>query len=234
MRKKIISVILVVLALGIIVVSLNPRLYVGRYAQLIAQYKVKSNTKIVHGTVKIPVQYDGVSDVNLKKLRADMQRKEAVVLRGYVAIPQVGIEMPIFEGTSPKSLALGAGTLKADETMGQRNYAIGAHNMADNRTYFSTLQNEFYVGSKIYVTDGEKIYIYRSTTKKIVSEYQVNVLADKPKQTATITLVTCFEEPPYYTNATKRVIITGKLLTQRKIDARYLQAHGIFKVLQNS
>lgn len=231
-KKQIVGAMLALMAVGVIVISLNPRLYAGRWAEFLAARTNQQNTKIVVGKAATPVQYDGVSDVNLKHLRADMQRKAAVVLRGYVAIPAVGIEMPIFEGTSPKSLALGAGTLKPNETMGQRNYAIGAHNLADNRTYFSPLQNKFKIGTKIYVTDGRQIYVYQSSVKRIVSEYQVDVLADTPNQAPTITLMTCFEEPPYYTNAVKRVIITGKLIETHAVSAQYLHRHHLFKDLQ--
>ena len=234
MRKKyLISGLLCLVAIGIIVVSLNPRLYAGRWAQTLAQQQTKQQS-IAIGKVTTPVQYDGVgvTDVNLKQLRADMRRKESVILRGYVAIPAVGIDMPIFEGTTAKNLALGAGTVKANEVMGQRNYAIGAHNMADNRTYFSPLQNKFQVGTKIYVTDGQNIYIYQSVTKQVVSQYEVAVIADQPKQAASITLLTCFEEPPYYTNATKRVVITGKFVAKQPINKSYLRTHHLFKPLQ--
>lgn len=232
-KKYLISGLLCLVAIGIIMVSLNPRLYAGRVAQLLAQHQNKQQS-IMTGKVTAQAQYDGVNvtDVNLKQLRADMRSKEAVVLRGYVAIPALGVDMPIFEGTTAKNLALGAGTLKAHEVMGQRNYAIGAHNMADNRTYFSPLQNKFQVGTKIYVTDGHSIYIYQSVAKRVVSQYQVEVIADRPKQSASITLLTCFEEPPYYTNATKRVVITGKLVAKQSVSEKYLRTHHLFKALQ--
>lgn len=118
--------------------------------------------------------------------------------------------MPIYEGTSKRALALGAGTVLPKQTMGTHNFIIGAHNMADNKSYFSPLQNRFKTGMTAILSDYGHTYKYQLTKKRIVQQTDLSVLANTTKPT--ITLITCFEVPPYYTHATQRIIITGELI----------------------
>lgn len=164
-------------------------------------------------------------DISLKQLKKDAKAGYPVYKRGEIAFPRqrgvsVGIHVAIFEGTSVTALAYGAGTAKPNEQMGQGNYALSAHNMADNVTYFSPLQNKIHTKYRPYafVTDKKSIYEYRIFNqthdpkgKVIVPLTDIAVLADDPTGKAQLTLTTCYETPPDYANAKKRVIVRGEL-----------------------
>ncbi|KRL79475.1 class A sortase [Ligilactobacillus equi] len=110
---------------------------------------------------------------------------------GKIAIPDLKIKLPIYEGLSNYGLAKGAGTMKAGEQMGEGNYSLAGHHMDDINVLFGQLENAK-PGMKVYLTDGKKVYIYKITEKKIITKYEVNYLDDVPDQKL-LTLITCAE-----------------------------------------
>ncbi|QBO37211.1 class A sortase [Periweissella cryptocerci] len=222
MRRRKMSVLLgiivALIGLVIIYVGTHPSLYIGRFAQsesmkYAKQLKITADNKESRGA-----QYNGNLNVkSLSDLRKVAKTKGVLTLRGYISIPQIEVKLPLYEGASNKVLALGAGTLKPGQHMGEKNYAIGAHNMADNKTFFSPLQNQLKVGMNIYLQNAIKVYKYQVITKKVIDQYQVGVIEDG-QQNHIITLITCYEEPPYFTGATKRVYVVGKLIAVKNIN----------------
>lgn len=165
-------------------------------------------------------------DISQQQLAKDARAGYPLKKLGEIAIPvqsgmRVGVHVSIFQGTSVTALAYGAGTAIANEKMGQGNYALSAHNMANNSTYFSPLQNELSANQRpyIYVTDHKRIYEYRvfSQTnqpkgKFIVPLTDTAVLNQPTNHQPQITLTTCYEIPPDYANAQNRVIVKGGLV----------------------
>lgn len=165
-------------------------------------------------------------DISQQQLSKDARAGYPLKKLGEIAIPvqsgmRVGIHVSIFQGTSVTALAYGAGTAIANERMGQGNYALSAHNMANNSTYFSPLQNELSANQRpsIYVTDHKRIYEYRVFSqnnqpkgKFIVPLTDTAVLDQPANDQPQITLTTCYEIPPDYANAQNRVIVKGDLV----------------------
>lgn len=129
--------------------------------------------KIVHG--KIPrkkVKYEsGVELHSAQQLKKYQRLKQPIYLRGYFTIPTIGVYQPVYEGTSLKTLAYGAGTIKPNQTMGgMGNYAIAAHNLVD--WYwghsFGLLQPVNTNGLNAYLISDKRLYMYRLVEKKIV------------------------------------------------------------------
>ena len=108
---------------------------------------------------------------------------------GQLAIPAVGMRLPVLKGLANDNLAQGAGTMKSDQQMGQGNYALAGHYMTNQGILFSPLKN-VKSGNLVYLTDRTKVYTYRVTTKKVVYEDQVQWIDDVPGQKL-LTLVTC-------------------------------------------
>lgn len=74
---------------------------------------------------------------------------------GKIAVPAVGLKLPIFEGINDNNLLRGAGTMKENEKMGEGNYALAGHHMNNPDILFSPLAKA-QVGELVYLTDGKK------------------------------------------------------------------------------
>jgi len=108
---------------------------------------------------------------------------------GYIAIPSIGLNLPILSGTTNKNLRLGATTMKEDQRMGVGNYTLAGHLTQSKTALFSPLR-KMEVGEDVYLTDKSSVYRYRLETVKIVSPDQIEVLDDVMGKTL-LTLVTC-------------------------------------------
>ncbi|MCR1902244.1 class A sortase [Ligilactobacillus apodemi] len=109
---------------------------------------------------------------------------------GKIAIPSVGLKLPIFAGLNNEDLVRGAGTMKEDQKMGaEGNYALAGHHMSDESLLFGPLAKTK-LGDKIYLTDGKKVYVYKTTLKTVVNKSEVQYIYDVPGKKL-LTLVTC-------------------------------------------
>lgn len=212
-RYPVFAIVIALVAVAVIYVGLHPTLYLGTIAEWQSAKFVKHQPIIADKQRDIHARYNGNLAVkSFTQIERLARRKEKVVLRGFIRIPAISVKLPIYEGASDKVLALGAGTLKPNQHMGAANYAVGAHNMADNRTYFSPLQAKLKRGMYVTLTNKHMQYRYIITKKEVISQNAVRVINDRPTGGAIITLITCYEEPPYFTGATKRVYAVGRLV----------------------
>lgn len=108
---------------------------------------------------------------------------------GKLAIPAVGLRLPIVKGLSDAALSTGGGTMKPDQVMGQGNYALAGHYMTNKGILFSPLEDT-QLGQQVYLTDLEHVYIYKITWKKIVDPTAVYLINDVSGDTM-VTLITC-------------------------------------------
>lgn len=132
----------------------------------------------------------------VKSIRAEDVLKarmntDKILYQGYVSVPDIGINVPISLGVDNYNLSLGAGTMKPDQVMGQGNYVLASHFMADDESLlFTPLLKRGKVGQMIYLTDLNNIYAYKTTVHKIVPANDISdseTTQGKPK----VTLVTC-------------------------------------------
>lgn len=125
---------------------------------------------------------------------------------GKMAMPDVGISLPIVKGVGANNLFRGAATNKIGQKMGEGNYPLSAHKMPDGQDdlLFSPLLKAE-IGNKIYITDEQKIYVY--VVQKIfeVTPDQVDILDDLYGKTM-ITLYTCSTDL-----AAERHVVQGEL-----------------------
>lgn len=128
---------------------------------------------------------------------------------GKIAIPAVGMKLPIFYGIAQNNLLRGAGTMKPDEQMGMGNYCLAGHHMLDGKILFGPLM-QVKNGDSIYLTDKTYVYKYQVTNVKTVYETDTSVLNDVPEQRL-CTLVTCASG---HAGETHRLIVTGTLQWQ--------------------
>ena len=180
------------------------------------------NTVIAWNTNKYQVSkvskktIDTVKSISTESvLQAQMDAQELPVVGG-IAIPEVGINLPIFKGLGNTELTYGAGTMKEDQVMGgENNYSLASHHVfgiaGASDMLFSPL-DKAKEGMKIYLTDKNKVYTYVISEVKVVQPTEVAVVDDTPGKSE-VTLVTCTDA-----EATQRTIVKGELKSQVDFD----------------
>ncbi|HFI0145146.1 TPA: class A sortase [Streptococcus suis] len=152
--------------------------------------------------------FDQVQSISTEAILAAQWDAQRLPVIGGIAVPELGINLPIFKGVFNTSLMYGAGTMKENQEMGKGNYALASHHIfgvtgaAD--VLFSPLDRAKN-GMKIYITDKTNVYTYFIDSVEIVSPESVYVIDDVEGRTE-VTLVTCTDY-----NATQRIIVKGVL-----------------------
>ncbi|HFR3264831.1 TPA: class A sortase [Streptococcus suis] len=152
--------------------------------------------------------FEQVQSISTEAILAAQWDAQRLPVIGGIAVPELGINLPIFKGVFNTSLMYGAGTMKENQEMGKGNYALASHHIfgvtgaAD--VLFSPLDRAKN-GMKIYITDKTNVYTYVIDSVEIVSPESVYVIDDVEGRTA-VTLVTCTD---YY--ATQRIVVKGVL-----------------------
>lgn len=142
---------------------------------------------------------------------------------GYISIPKLDILLSIYD--KEKDLRKGAVTTgqwdlikkeKVQPTFGEGNFSLSAHNFNDGVHFFSPLQqhtnsnkpylvkgktqeNDWLVGEKMYITDGEKIYVYAISKQYLVKKK--NIAPIQTMKEHVVTLISCL-----YPNDEYRII----------------------------
>ncbi len=75
---------------------------------------------------------------------------------GEILVPKSKIHLPIAKGVANETLALAAGTMRADQKMGEGNYPLAGHHMVRKDILFSPLYFKTKVGDTIYLTNMKK------------------------------------------------------------------------------
>ena len=152
--------------------------------------------------------FESVKSISSEAVLAAQWDAQQLPVIGGIAIPEVEINLPIFKGLDNVNLFYGAGTMKANQKMGEGNYSLASHHIftAENASQmlFSPLVNAK-EGMKIYLTDKEKVYTYVIREVKHVTPDRVDEIEDR-EGINEITLVTCVDY-----NATERIIVKGDL-----------------------
>ncbi|WP_143462335.1 class A sortase [Levilactobacillus enshiensis] len=125
---------------------------------------------------------------------------------GQLRVPAVGLDLPIGIGVSNAVLVRGAGTLKADQRMGQGNYALAGHYMTTKRLLFSPLKG-VRQGDSIYLSDQRRVYRYQVTQIQVVDRHKVDVIDDVPGKKL-VTLITCNSAKR---GESQRLVVRGEL-----------------------
>jgi len=120
-----------------------------------------------------------------------------------LTIDELGIEVPVYNGTEDRVLDRGAGRIKGmarpDE---EGNLGIAAH----RDSFFRGLKN-IRTGAEVLLQSPGALEKYRVTDVRIVEKDDISVLA--PTNDKRLTLVTCY--PFYYEgSAPKRYIVTAE------------------------
>lgn len=181
-------------------------------------------------TVETTFDFEQVESVSTESvLKAQMDAQELPVIGG-IAIPELGINLPIFKGMGNTELFYGAGTMKPEQEMGKGNYALASHHMfgtlGASQMLFSPLERAEN-GMIIYLTDKDKVYSYVIDNVFTVTPEHVEVIDDVPGKTQ-VTLVTCddFE-------ATGRIIVHATFKEEFSFDKSSKEVVDAFSMTYN-
>ena len=152
--------------------------------------------------------FDSVKALSSEAVLSAQWNSQQLPVIGGIAIPELEMNLPIFKGLDNVNLFYGAGTMKANQVMGEGNYSLASHriftgNNADKKLFSPLARAE--KGMKIYLTDKEKVYTYEIDEVKIVTPDRVDLIEDR-EGINEITLVTCEDA-----NATERIIVKANL-----------------------
>lgn len=150
--------------------------------------------------------FEEVQSLSIAEVLKAQTKVGAIPVIGNIVVPSVDLQLPIVKGVGDAALAVGAGTMKPNQKLGQGNYALAGHYFEEKDILFSPLYKAK-IGDTIYLTDLTNIYEYKLTSKDIIAATDVYVINDIPNKTV-LTLITCAE------SGTKRLAIQADFIKQ--------------------
>ncbi|MFG3431146.1 class A sortase [Lysinibacillus fusiformis] len=194
-RNKLkLALLLYALIIGLLLIFITP-IQNGLIARMSDQFNaVEYSTDDIKKNNQLDAnfEFEAVQSLSIAEvLQAQINASKMPVI-GSIAVPSVHMQLPILKGVGNAVLAIGAGTMKPNQQLGQGNYALAGHYFEEKDILFSPLY-QAQIGDIIYVTDMSNVYEYKLATKKIIAATDVYIVDDIPNQT-TLTLITCAEK----------------------------------------
>ena len=207
--KKVIFILLIVIGLVLIFNKPIRNIIIGWNSNNYQVNNISKKTIEKNKSADVSFDFGSVQPVSTESVLAAQWKAQQLPVIGGVAIPDVGINLPIFKGLGNTELTYGAGTMKEDQVMGgENNYTLASHHvfglMGASSMLFSPL-DKAKSGMKIYITDKTTIYTYVITNIEVITPDHSEVL-NNHKGISEITLVTCEDA-----GATYRTIVHGTL-----------------------
>lgn len=123
-----------------------------------------------------------------------------------IAVPNLGVNLPIYKGISNEAMYMGAVTLLPDIEMGVSNYSISSHHSKFPGVLFQPL-TKAEIGEIIYTTDLETMFTWEVTERYTVTPDKVEVM--DPTPFPQLTLITCTYD------LSERIIVEAQLVDRR-------------------
>lgn len=208
-RRYLINILLVTMTIIGIILILNDQIkdyFIKRNSRKYSVENLEINDIKKNKEMPASFDFDNVKEIDSKSVFMEQYKNKELPAIGGIAIPSVGINLPIFKGVSNEVLIYGAGTMSKDQVMGKGNYSLASHHTKNPELLFTPLE-KVKVGEKIYLTDLENIYVYDITSNQKVSPYSVYVLDEIPGKNI-VTLVTCGES-----EGITRIVVQGDLIS---------------------
>lgn len=201
------ALISTVLAAALIVLGL----YLAQDAM--AAWVVRHNTVTVSKTtVKAAIKkqkptynFDQVKPLSLASLSQAAVSKHDVAAVGKLVVPELNLNLPIVLGVGNAQLAFAAGTLNPGQQMGEGNYALAGHHMANDETVLFGPLVKSQVGMQVYVSDMSQVFVYQVYARHYIKATAVSILNETSQPE--LTLVTCDDDG------------TGRLAVQARLTA---------------
>ncbi|GAB2022185.1 sortase [Pseudolactococcus yaeyamensis] len=174
--------------------------------------------------------FSKVNPISFEDVMKNQLNAQQLPVIGGIAIPDLGINLPIFRGIGNVELMYGAGTMKEDAVMGQGNYALASHHVTGVAGAPQLLFTPLERAKKemvIYITDKEKIYEYKIRDVQVMTPDHVEVIDAHPGKKE-LTLVTCDD-----IEAVNRIIIFADYVKEFPFDTAKSDIRQAFELKYN-
>ena len=164
-RRYLINILLVTMSIIGIILILNDQIkdyFIKRNSKKYSVENLEINDIKKNKEMPASFDFDNVKEIDSKSVFIEQYKNKELPTIGGIAIPSVGINLPIFKGLSNEALIYGAGTMSKDQVMGKGNYSLASHHTKNPELLFTPLE-KVKIGEKIYLTDLENIYVYDIT-----------------------------------------------------------------------
>lgn len=212
--KKIISILLILM--GVFFLALptiqnkiieNKMKSINKVAKDISHEEILKNTEIDGD-----FDYLAIEDVNPGTVIFGPMNFDKKNLIGQLSIPNIGMNLPILKGITNSNLAVGATTMKKDQTMGSGNYPLAGHYMKNRDLLFGSLMY-IGIGDEVYITDKDTVYVYKIYDTVVVEDTAMYMLEDSEsikRGKPIVSLMTCY----YSSKSGKRFFALGELVDE--------------------
>lgn len=176
-------------------------------------------------SVDVTYDWGDINTLNAREVIASGVNPSDLPTIGGIAMPELGMNLPIYKGVSNEGMFYGAGTLYPDQEMGVSNYSLASHYSINDGLLFEPLIRAE-IGQTIYLTDLENIYVYQVDYIDTVPATAVEVTY--PTEEGRVTLITC--DP----GLIDRIIVQGALVDTVSVDdasPEMLQAFDIAQTI---
>ncbi|KGR86197.1 class A sortase [Lysinibacillus odysseyi] len=212
MNKLKLILIICVLLIGLLLIFINPiqNAIIAHLSDQLntAEYSIEDIEK--NNQANTDFEFDAVQSLSIAEVLKAQTVTDEIPVIGSIAVPSVDMQLPIVKGVGNTALAVGAGTMKPTQKMGQGNYALAGHYFEEKDILFSPLYKTK-IGDTIYITDMTTIYEYKLIAKNIIAPTDVYIIDDIPNKTL-LTLITCAS------NGTKRLALQADFIAQYPFD----------------
>lgn len=212
MKKLKLLLLICMLIVGLLLIFINPiqNAIIAHLSHQLntADYSAEDIAK--NNNADADFEFEAVQSLSIAEVLKAQTTANQMPVIGSIVVPSVDMKLPIVKGVGNASLAVGAGTMKPNQKLGQGNYALAGHYFEEKDILFSPLYKAS-IGDTIYLTDLTNIYEYKITTKEIIAATDVYVIDDIPNKTI-LTLVTCADQ------GTKRLAVQAKFVEQYPFD----------------
>lgn len=200
--------LLCVLLIGIALIFINPiqNAIITHLSKQLNTTEYSAEDIEKNNNTDADFNFEEVQSLSITEVLKAQTKVGAIPVIGSIVVPSVDLQLPIVKGVGDAALAVGAGTMKPNQKLGQGNYALAGHYFEEKDILFSPLYKAK-IGDTIYLTDLTNIYEYKLTSKDIIAATDVYVINDIPNKTV-LTLITCAE------SGTKRLAIQADFIKQ--------------------
>lgn len=136
----------------------------------------------------VTYDFSDIQNIDALEVISDSVNPNHLPVIGGIAIPSLGVNLPIYKGVSNEGMYKGAGTLTPDQRMGESNYPIASHHSIDQNLLFAPLLRAE-LGQIVYLTDLETIYEYKIDFIESVAPERVDLI--QPTEEPILTMITC-------------------------------------------
>ena len=200
--------LLCVLLIGIALIFINPiqNAIITHLSKQLNTTEYSAEDIEKNNNTDADFNFEEVQSLSIAEVLKAQTKVGEIPVIGSIVVPSVDLQLPIVKGVGNAALAVGAGTMKPNQKLGQGNYALAGHYFEEKDILFSPLYKAK-IGDTIYLTDLTNIYEYKLTSKDIIAATDVYVINDIPNKTV-LTLITCAE------SGTKRLAIQADFIKQ--------------------